>query len=210
MNPPLFVLAQRIEPERVARAVRGVLGRGEFGGEQEGWLARALRRVRDWISELFDIGGPRVDTALSIALYSLLALALAWLGWLVVRSILAARRARAEQAAIAAPRVETLAEKLARLSAEARAAEAAGEHLRALRLYFWMLVVGLSQRGDLTWRDAWTAREMLEHGRADAALRARLAPLMREIDARSFGGEGAGAEDCARVSAACRAILEGR
>ncbi len=196
--------------EDVQRALQGVFGRGEFGPQSESWFTRLLHRLRDWLRELFDIGGPHVDTALSIVLYALLALAIGWLVWLVLRSILSARRARAQAAAERPPPPETLEAKLARLLAEARTAEAAGEHLRALRLYFWALVVGLSQRGDLGWRDAWTAREMLEHGRADAALRARLAPLVQEIDRKSFGGEPAGVADSARMAETCRSILGGR
>jgi hypothetical protein len=194
-------------PQDVAAALERVLGRAGLAAQEPSWFERAIRRLGEWLGELFDIHGALLSDAVATLLYVLLGLAIAWLAWLIVRTLV--ERARAKAAALAAlpPPPETLAQRLARLLAEARAADAAGEHLRALRLYFWALVVGLSQRGELAYRDAWTAREMLERGRAGTELRARLAPLVREIDAKSFGGEACGPADSARLEGFCRELL---
>ncbi|MBK7641590.1 MAG: hypothetical protein IPJ19_00845 [Planctomycetes bacterium] len=193
----------------VARALDSVLGDEGLGEQQPSWWSRLFERFVDWLGDLFDVRGGDGGGTLAVVLYVLLGLLIAWLAWLVVRSVLASRSARAAARAALPPPPETLAERLARLLAEARAADAAGDHLRALRLYFWALVVGLSQKGELAYRDAWTAREMLERGNAGASVRARLAPLVREIDKKSFGGEACVAADSARLEAVCRELLGG-
>jgi len=197
------------QAQEVADALRRVMGREGFVPEEQGWFARMLKSFVEWLGEVFDIRPGVVGDAFATLLYVLLGLLIAWLVWLVVRSIVDARRARARARAALPPPPETLAARLARLLDEARAADAAGDHLRALRLYFWALVVGLSQRGELAYRDAWTAREMLARGRAGSDVRARLEPLVREIDGKSFGGEPCSAQDSARVAAACREFLGG-
>jgi len=197
------------DPREVARALEAVMGQAGFAQQKPSWFERALERIVDWLEELFDFDAASVSDVFATALYVLLGLLVAWLVWLVVSSIIRIRRARAAARAALPPPPESLAQRLARLLGEARAAEAAGDHLRALRLYFWALVVGLSQRGELAYRDAWTAREMLERGRAGADVRARLDPLVREIDGKSFGGEACSAEDSARVAQVCREFLGG-
>jgi hypothetical protein len=183
------------------------MGPNGFAPREEPWFVRAAQSIWKWIAELFDFEAAPLGSVFATLLYVLLGLLVAWLVWLIVRSIGSARRARAQALAELPPPPETLEQRLARLLGEARAAEAAGEHLRALRLYFWALVVGLSQRGELAYRDAWTAREMLERGRASADVRARLAPLVRDIDGKSFGGQACGPGDSARLAQACRELL---
>jgi len=195
--------------QEVKDALERVMGRAGFVPEEQGWFGRTLENFVKWLNEVFDIRPGVVGDLFATLLYVLLGLLIAWLVWLVVRSIVDARRARARALAALPPPPETLAARLARLLAEARAAESAGDHLRALRLYFWALVVGLSQRGELAYRDAWTAREMLARGRAGADVRARLEPLVREIDGKSFGNEPCNAQDSARLAAVCREFLGG-
>jgi len=197
------------DAQEVARALEAVMGREGFARPEKSWIARTLERLGDWLAELFDLGAAPVGDAFAVLLYVLLGLLIAWLVWLIASSILRMRRARAAARAALPPPPESLAQRLSRLLGEARAAEAAGDHLRALRLYFWALVVGLSQKGELAYRDAWTAREMLERGRAGADVRARLGPLVREIDGKSFGGEACSAEDSARLAQLCREFLGG-
>jgi hypothetical protein len=195
------------DAQQVARALETVMRGSGFRVQEESWWSRVLKRVGHWLGELFDLEAAPLGDAFAVLLYVLLGLLIAWLVWLVVRSVVAARRARERERAALPPPPETLAQRLARLLAEARAADAAGDHLRALRLYFWALVVGLSQRGELAYRDAWTAREMLERGRASEGVRSRLAPLVREIDGKSFGGEPCAAADSARLEQVCRELL---
>ena len=195
------------DAQQVARALDDVLGREGFGQPEPSWISRQLESLWNWFKELFEIHGTDGGSVFAVLLYVLLGALILWLVWLIARSVGELRRRRAEALAALPPPPETLAQRLARLLAQARAAEVAGDHLKALRLYFWALVVGLSQKGELAYRDAWTAREMLERGRAGADVRARLAPLVREIDGKSFGGEPCGAADSARVAQVCRELL---
>ena len=84
----------------------------------------------------------------------------------------------------------------------ARAAEAqrASEYLLALRLYFLALVVGLSERGDLGYSDAWTNHELLERGEPQDEVRALLSPLVEELDRKAFGRAPVGAADVERLA----------
>ena len=91
---------------------------------------------------------------------------------------------------------EEVAHRVAELRREARAAEGAGDWIRALRLYFFATVVGLGERGDLDYRDAWTNRELFERGQPSPETRERLGPLVSELDRHSFGGR---PTDAARV-----------
>jgi hypothetical protein len=103
--------------------------------------------------------------------------------------------------------VESRAHRVARLRAEARAADARGEHVLALRLEFTALVCGLGERGDLEYRDAFTNRELLERGRPGREAEALLRPLVPELDAKSFGGEPASHADFLALSALCDRLV---
>jgi hypothetical protein len=72
-----------------------------------------------------------------------------------------------------------------------------------MRLEFTALVVGLGQRGDLEYREAFTNRELLERGRPGAEAERMLRPLVPELDRKSFGGEPAAPGDVARIAALC-------
>lgn len=180
----------------VRAALERVLARPEFGESP-------LERLAAWLSER--LGGPDVGRVeLAIPLREILLGVLAALLAALVVARLAQRRgrpgagARAEAPGAAARRrAEELAE-------QAREARAAGELARALRLYFTALVIGLGRRGDLEYRDAWTNRELLERGRPSADVRALLAPLVDELDAKGFGAAPTGEDDVERLAALCR------
>ncbi|HZO10199.1 MAG TPA: DUF4129 domain-containing protein, partial [Myxococcota bacterium] len=86
-------------------------------------------------------------------------------------------------------------------------AAARGDRVAALRLLFRALVLGLSQRGELEYRDAWTNRELLERGAPPRDVAPVLAALVPRLDAQSFGHEPAVAEDVERLAALCDRFL---
>ena len=78
-----------------------------------------------------------------------------------------------------------------------------------MRLYFRALVLGLSERGELRYRDAWTNRELLELGAPRRDVLPLLLPLVPRLDAQSFGREPTTAEDVDRLASLCDRLLGG-
>jgi len=118
------------------------------------------------------------------------------------------RRKREE--AMRGENARRIASRVAELRARARAAEAAGEWIEALRLDFFALVVGLGERGDLQYRDAWTNRELLDRGEPRAAVRRELKPVVVRLDAHSFGLLPSGADEVHEFRSFCDRLLEER
>lgn len=106
--------------------------------------------------------------------------------------------------------LERLASRVEELRARARAAEAAGNWIEALRLDFFALVIGLGERGDLDYRDAWTNRELLERGFPSQQVECSLRPIVRRLDAHSFGHLPSGPEEVVQFREFCDRLLEGR
>lgn len=185
---------------QVRERVEEILARPEFRrASGRDWIEDVI----GWLADLFDFA-PREET-LSLFLGAvevlLVLLAGALLFWLLLHLGREMRRARGA--------VPTEARDLARarrvdaLRREARAAEGRGDGIEALRLYFFALVVGLGERGDLEYRDAWTNRELLERGDPSPRVEQQLAPLVAALDAHSFGRVPAGERDVRRFSDLC-------
>jgi hypothetical protein len=159
-----------------------------------------LARVIDWIAEhLFSAGG--ADAArVSALIVKLLAGAIAatvvtmLVLWLVGRF-------RARGRGPGEP--EIVRRRVAELRALAREARARGDAVLALRYLLFALVVGLGQKGDLRYRDAWTNRELLERGEPSADVRGLLAPLLIELEAKEFGRAPVEPADVDRLVALC-------
>ena len=94
-------------------------------------------------------------------------------------------------------------ERVRELLARAAGARGRGERQLALRLYFLALVVGLSQKGELEYREAWTYRELLERGQPSPRVLGELRPLQGELDRKLFGGGAISEEDLERVTGLC-------
>lgn len=105
---------------------------------------------------------------------------------------------------------ERVASRVEALRARARAAEIAGDWIEALRLDFFALVVGLGERGDLDYRDAWTNRELLERGMPSRKVEQSLRPVVHRLDAHSFGHPPSGREEVVEFREFCDRLLEGR
>jgi hypothetical protein len=208
--------------EEVRSRLDAILAREEFG-ESTSWIgeqwAKLLDTLGEWIRDLFGVADPAtsaviVEVLLWLAAAGILAAIVYW----IVRW--ARNRERAPASRALRPREDLRAASVAALRREARAAADRGDPVAALRLLFRALVLGLSERGELEYRNAWTNRELFERG----APRRDVAPVLfalvprldaqsfgREpaarLDAQSFGREPAGPEDVERLSSLCDRLL---
>ncbi len=204
MSEPATQSDGAIPREEVSETLANILKRAEFDSEPS-LLEEALR----WLSDRLKPEGD-ADFAFLLAKYVLLglsALLVALLIFLLARAIarrIVGRRGAEHDDARAAVR-----SRVAELRALASAASAAGDRSLAIRYLICALVVGLGQRGNLHYRDAWTNRELLERGRPTKEMRAILTPVIEEFEAKEFGNEPASAGDVARLEELCRRWLGG-
>jgi hypothetical protein len=195
--------------EEVGRRLETIFAREEFG-ERRSWLgeqwAKLLDTLGDWIGDLFGIVDPETSVNIVKALIWITCAAiLAWIVYRVVRWARSRESGSADRGS--APGQDLRAASVAALRREARAASLRGDSLAALRLLFRALVLGLSERGELEYRDAWTNRELYERGAPRRDVAPLLAGLVPRLDAQSFGREPAGPEDVERLSSLCDRLL---
>ena len=185
-------------PEEVRAALARIQERPELNDEPS-LLSRAL----SWLMEhLFSAEPETVSTAATVVRILAVVLAGVLLGLLVVALVRRLRR----RAPTSLPRAIVRA-RVAELRALAAEARDAGDLARALRYLLCALVIGLGQRGDLRYRDAWTNRELLDRGEPSDRVRALLAPLIAELEAKEFGREPVLAQDVARLEELCATWL---
>jgi hypothetical protein len=203
-----FLQQSAAAPGEIERALEDVYARPEFRDEP-GILERFLDDFFDWLGGLFESGAADTDQLVSgaeVLLWTVLvvgAIGLAWLLFTIGAPRLRGwRAARAELEAGA-----ELERRVSLLRRRAREAESSGDWRLALRLHFFAAVVGLGELGSLDYRDAWTNRELLERGNPSGAVRARLSPLMTELDEYSFGLRPTGPEEVQRFSKLCDELL---
>lgn len=190
-----------IPDELVRERIDEILSRTEFGGRQSAlskWFSDLFEKILDAIGDLFGISSASAGTAVVVIAYVALAVALVWIAWRIVRARGSAR-SRATEIRELDP-VEARRARVADLRRAARKAHEAANYVLALRLYFTALVVGLGEKGDLEYRDAWTNRELLERGEPSEKIERTLSPLVRDLDAKSFGGMVAVDSDVAAMS----------
>ncbi len=198
------------EPAAVRTAIDEILGGPEFRSS-ESLFARIIDWVGDLLSNLFPEGALDKATLSGLAqalVWIVLAALVALVVWAIVRAEPWKRARNNLGDAAADPEVER-AQRVADLRSRARAANARGEHVLALRLEFTALVVGLGERGDLEYRDAFTNRELLERGKPGRDAEALLRPIVPALDRKSFGGEPATSDDFDRLSSLCDRLLAG-
>lgn len=183
-----------VPAERVHEELDGILSGSEFGG-RESMLQDFLERLLDRL----DLG--HLDGATAAVQWGLYVVLAAVLVWLVVVAIRYRPRARRDASSAAGPSVR---ERVDALLAEARAARTAGDLRLALRLYLFALVVGLGERGEMRYHDAWTNRELLRRGHPSERARAVLEPLVDELEPKEFGRAPIEPADVARLEALCR------
>lgn len=191
----------------IRRVVDEVLSKPDYQPvrpEPPSWLAERWAEFLQWLSEHLGIAPGVGGNVVLYVLYGAIALLLVWILVTFARRALANRGGDAaeEPARVRAARVKDLL-------ARSRAARARGDFAEALRFAFWALVVGLSERGDLEYRDAWTNRELVERGKPRPDAARVLVPLVPELDAKSFGHVEALEEDVERLERLCREHLGG-
>lgn len=196
-------------PEEVRAAIDGVLSGSEFH-RGETYFERLQAWVVEFLEGLFpegSIGSAALADLAQVFVWIVLVSVLCLAAWAVLRSLRSART-DAGSPAPEDPRAAR-ARRVAELRSQARAADERGDHVLALRLEFTALVVGLGERGDLEYRDAYTNRELLERGRPGREAQGLLAPIVPELDRKSFGGESATHADFVRLAALCDRLLPG-
>ncbi len=192
----------------VRETIDRILARKEFRPADKtlsDWIGEKLERVAHWIGDLLGIADAGSVRTIVTTFLVLATLALAWSivrAFALRRGLEAPRPSSALAPDLRAATVETL-RRMAREAADR------GDHVAALRLLFRALVVGLSERGELAYRDSWTNRELLERGAPKRDVLPILAPLVPHLDAQSFGREPAGPDDVARLAAICDRLLAG-
>ena len=186
-----------------------ILMRPEFRPRSRGvtdWLGEKVLELLEWLGDLFHVDA-LPDLPFPIEVLYGIAIAIVLLGiFLAVRRFGPARRASATAEPTEA---ERRAARAAELLAAARRDAAQGDLTNAARRYFWALVVGLSERGAIEYRDSWTCREALERGGPKDEIRALLAPLVPRLDAVSFGRAPVAAGDVDELAALCDRWLVG-
>jgi hypothetical protein len=195
-------LPDAVPQEQIRAKVRDILARPEFAQGESAigkFLARLLQKLEKALSEFLGIGMDAAGKVLLVLVYALLFIAIVLVAWRVIRSVREARRATPSVGESVDPASVRRA-RVADLRARAQAAQAAGDNLLALRLFFTALVVGLGEVGDLEYRDAWTNRELLERGRPKPVVEKALAPIVTDLDRKSFGGEIATAADASGMA----------
>jgi hypothetical protein len=192
------------DPATIRRIVDEALAQPEFSQPERGesWLGRVLKDVLEWLEDVLGLGPGQAAEVLLYVLYAMIAA----LFLVIVVSLLRRLRARGSEASAADPAL-VRAERVRELLLRARAARSRGDLVDALRLHFWALVIGLSERGDLEYRDAWTNRELLQRGRPRESARGILEPLVPRLDAQSFGREPVGEADVDALADLCRRHL---
>jgi hypothetical protein len=202
--------ATPVSPERAREVLDDVLSRAEFA-EHDDALAGALSDFLEWLGGLFGDVGSDVDPALVEGGLRLLLLSVSVIAGVMlvvyVTSLVRSRRPGEERPDTAV--VDALTERVASLRARAQKAQAAGDLTRALRLYFFALVVGLGERGELAYDDAWTNQELLERGEPSPEIDRLLGPLVCALDAHSFGGRPTDPTEVRRFASLCERLLDG-
>lgn len=190
--------------EQVQDALDGVFKASEF--DQTPSL---MEEFIDWFKGLFDFDGFG-EGSFEIAKYSLgivLFVVVLIVVFLFVSHLRRALAEREQAGKSQASQSDLTRDRVAELRAAAGVAEQAGDHLLALRLYFFALVVGLGERGELSYNDAWTNRELLERGTPSVQVAAALQPLVGELDSMSFGERAVETIDVRRFESLCERWL---
>ncbi len=179
---------QQIPGERVREATQEVLSQAPFP-QKPGPVGEAFDKFLEWFWDLFSGLGftpskGAWEMSMTVVWVLLIALVVVYLGLLIARVIRAGQHSRSEPRQ---GRELQLQVRVQELREQAQAAELAGDYTLALRLYFFALVIGLGQQGELEYKEAWTNRELLERGDPRPDVLKLLRPLVGELDAHSFG-----------------------
>lgn len=201
---------QQVSTQRVSECVDEVLLRPEFPREP-GAVAQALTDFWDWFKSLFEGFGvslPNADVGAAVEwLWGfIIVLVIVFLAYVVYRRIKDVNgRGRLPVKGMSKKVVSRMHD----LRLQAESAEAEGDLTLALRLYFFALVIGLGQKGELEYNDAWTNRELLERGQTDPEVARTLKPLVGALNEHSFGERRTEPHEVRRFAELCESMLGG-
>lgn len=196
--------------DRARADVEQILHSEAFVDANRNWFSALLDAYFEWR----DKGGAERTSSGGSSAWDpsqfLLVLIIAVVVVLIVVFIVQQFKDRRSDVARSGTIAERIASRVEEFRSRARAAEAAGDWIEALRLDFFALVIGLGERGDLDYRDAWTNRELLERGMPGKQVELALRPVVGRLDAHSFGHLPSGREEVVEFRAFCDRLLEGR
>lgn len=182
--------------EELAARLERVFDREGIPTEEQQSLATPFL---EWLDGLLsEFGYDNAGDVLMFGVVAVLVIALAIVIWRVARQ---ARWTRQSDGKAVERR-----RRAQELYASSREALAQGDIHLATRLALFALVVALGEGGELTFRAAWTDRELLERGRPKEAVLARLTSLVDELEPRLFGREPVREADLSRVDDEVRAL----
>jgi hypothetical protein len=207
---PAWLQDAALASAQIRQRALEVLARKEFQPETESILQLVLRKV---LSLLTRWGvGPNAADFLVVILPVFAGLLLGLLLVYFLRAwVPRPARERAARRALGVEELSTRVEvRVSELLERARAAARRGDLPLALRMYAFALLVGLSERGDLEYRDSWTNRELLERGKPSATVLATLGPLVDQLDALCFSARPVKSADVESIAELCRRWIEGR
>lgn len=193
-------------------SVEEILQSEGFVNANRNWFSELLDAYFEWRDGSFDpdpisTGGGSSAWDFQVLIFAaIIVVVLVLIGTLVSRHFAGRRHDQRLGGTVR----ERIASRVEALRARAREAEAAGDWIEALRLDFFALVIGLGERGDLDYRDAWTNRELLERGMPSRKVEHSLRPVVHRLDAHSFGHLPSGPEEVVEFREFCDRLLEGR
>ena len=193
---------ERATRETLDRRLEEVFARPEF--QDRGDLEESLGNVFEGVGEGIAQAGGTMVRLLPIFLFL-------GLLYFTVRAM-RANRGRTEFGEVRG--AVSVKERVAELFAEAREARGRGDRRLALRLYCFALVAGLGASGDVSYRPAWTNRELLRRGQPKADARRLLEELISELEPKEYGRDEVTEGDLEHLEGLCRshlgaALLEG-
>ena len=191
----------RTRPE-IEAALKEALSDSRFK-RGEPLLMKWIEQFLEWLDEVFSVTPEGTGEFLGTVSYILLIVVLVVAVVLLTIMMLRLRGEGPERDGWPAAQQELARKVMLRveeLRERALEAERRGDFLAAMRLYFFALVVGLGQQGDLEYREAWTNRELFVRGNPSPEVEATLRPVLGELDEKSFGDREVGPEDVAVFS----------
>ena len=163
-----------------------------------------FERFFEWVVGLFSMPERSMGSAAawwSQLQLAVIALALLGLLFLIMRYVITLLVERYGVARDGTENVVPVHERVAALRLAALQARRDGDWQVSLQKQFFALVLGLGQRGDLEFRDAWTNRELLALGSPTHSVQAVLKPLLEELEPKEFGRASVESHDLDRLEA---------
>jgi len=192
---------QGIPDGEIRSALEGVIADAEVSGERRSLMDILWERLADMLPEELEAG--TADTFQ----WTILCVAGILVAFIIVRMVQAAADSRVIPSGSSTTSTD-IARRERALEVLARARAASNDPALAARLYLFALILGLGERGDLVYREAWTYRELLDQGGPKPRVEALLRPLVAELESVAFGGRAPSPDQLKRLEVLARVHLE--